>query len=40
MIDRRSTVAVVRPRGKAGDLPEAQPAAVRGMIGTISGIAG
>jgi hypothetical protein len=40
MIARISAVAVVRPKGKVGDLPEGQTAAVRSMIGTISGIAG
>ncbi|MFE3449778.1 hypothetical protein ACFXJ8_12675 [Nonomuraea sp. NPDC059194] len=40
MIDRISTVAVVRLKGKIGDLPEAQLPALRGMISTIFGITG
>ncbi|MEU7001847.1 hypothetical protein [Nonomuraea sp. NPDC046570] len=40
MIDRISTVAAVRLKGKVGDLPEAQLAAVRGMIATIFGTTG
>ncbi|MEU6721538.1 hypothetical protein ABZ897_59710 [Nonomuraea sp. NPDC046802] len=35
MIDRISTVAAVRLKGKVGDLSEAQLDAVRGMLGTI-----
>jgi hypothetical protein len=40
MLDRISTVSVVRLKGKVGDLSETQLAAVRGMIATIFGIAG
>ncbi|GAA2411017.1 hypothetical protein GCM10010404_81160 [Nonomuraea africana] len=40
MIDRISTVAAVRLKSKVGDLPEAQLAAVRGMLGTIFSITG
>ncbi|MER5649632.1 type II toxin-antitoxin system PemK/MazF family toxin [Streptosporangium sp. NPDC002524] len=40
MLDRISTVATARLKGKVGDLGERQLAAVRGMIGTIFGITG
>ncbi|WP_433259633.1 hypothetical protein ACQPYK_48690 (plasmid) [Streptosporangium sp. CA-135522] len=40
MVDRISTVAAVRLKSKVGDLPEAQLATVRGMIGTIFGLTG
>ncbi|WP_214417162.1 type II toxin-antitoxin system PemK/MazF family toxin [Sphaerisporangium fuscum] len=38
MIDRISTVAAARLKGKVGDLNDSQLQAVRGMIATIFGI--
>lgn len=40
MIDRISTVAATRLKSKVGDLPEAQLAAARSMLGTIFSITG
>lgn len=40
MLDRISTISVVRLKGKVGDLGETQLQMVRGMVATIFGIAG
>ena len=40
MVDRISTVSVIRLKSKVGDLAESNLAAVRGMVATIFGIAG
>ncbi|GAB2468017.1 hypothetical protein GCM10027187_40240 [Streptosporangium sandarakinum] len=40
MIDRISTVAATRLKGKVGDLSEGQLAAVRGMLSTIFPVSG